>query len=108
MTGLPSGTPDGGGFFRDRKAFTPAYDNQYTNPGYKELLTRWFQFAAFCPILRIHGYVSNTGIWRYGAEFERTARAFIDLRYQLMPHLYLLAGPWTPKGSLIMAPSVHA
>jgi alpha-D-xyloside xylohydrolase len=107
MSGLPYWTTDAGGFFRDQQSLNPAYDNQYTNAGYKELLTRWFQFATFCPMLRIHGYVSNTEIWRYGADFEHTARSFIDLRYRLMPYLYSLAGSVTQKGALIMAPLVH-
>ena len=41
MSGLPYWTTDGGGFFRPK--------DQYTNEAYHELLTRWFQYAAFCP-----------------------------------------------------------
>ncbi len=48
MTGFPYWTTDIGGFFR------PA--DQYTSTDYHELLIRWFQFGAFCPIFRIHGY----------------------------------------------------
>src|SRR5258708_16868826 len=103
MTGLRYGTTEGGVFFRDQKPLNPAYDNQYTNPGYKELLTRWFQFAAFCPILRIPGYVSNTEIWRYGADFAPAAPSLIDPRYPLMPYLYSLPGALPQQGSLLIA-----
>ena len=107
MAGLPYWTTDIGGFFRDSKSLNPIYDNQYTNPEYKELLTRWFQFGTFCPLFRIHGYVSNTEIWRYGTPFEKMAREYIDLRYQLMPYIYSSAWQVTNKGSILMKPLVH-
>ena len=107
MAGIPYWTHDIGGFFRDSKSINPRFDNQYTNSEYIELLTRWFQFGAFSPIFRIHGYKSNTEIWRYGKTFESIARKFIDLRYQLMPYIYSEAWNVTTKGKLLMAPLVY-
>ncbi|MBB3186200.1 glycoside hydrolase family 31 protein [Microbacter margulisiae] len=107
MAGLPYWTTDIGGFFRDSTSLNPKYDNQYTNIEYKELLTRWFEFGTFCPIFRIHGYKSNTEVWRYGTTFENIARKFIDLRYQLMPYIYSLAWQVTSQGAIIMKPLVH-
>jgi len=107
MAGVPYWTHDIGGFFRDSNSLNPIYDSQYTNPEFIELLTRWFQFGAFSPVFRIHGYVSETEIWRYGKEFENTARKFIDLRYQLMPYIYSEARKVTTDGKLIMAPLVY-
>ncbi len=107
MAGLPYWSHDIGGFFRDSKSQNPLYDNQYTNPEYIELLTRWFQFGAFSPIFRIHGFVSETEIWRYNDEFEQMARNFIDLRYQLMPYIYSTAWQTTQRGQLLMAPLVY-
>ena len=107
MAGLPYWTTDIGGFFRDSKSMNPIYDDQYSNPEYKELLTRWFQFGTFCPIFRIHGYVSETEIWRYGAPFEKMAREYIDLRYRLMPYIYSLAWQVSDQGAIIMKPLVH-
>ena len=104
MAGLPYWTTDIGGFFRDSKSLNPIYDDQYTNPEYIELLTRWFQFGTFCPIFRIHGYVSNTEVWRYGAPFEKMARQYIDLRYQLMPYIYSSAWKVTNDGAALMKP----
>ncbi|MFI3301640.1 MAG: TIM-barrel domain-containing protein [Rikenellaceae bacterium] len=107
MSGLPYWSHDIGGFFRDSKSINPIYDSQYTNEEYKELLSRWFQFGTFSPVFRIHGYVSETEIWRYGAEFEAMARKFIDLRYQLMPYIYSEAWKVTTKGHTIMSPLAY-
>ncbi|MRX65300.1 glycoside hydrolase family 31 protein [Maribacter luteus] len=107
MAGVPYWTHDIGGFFRDSKSINPSFDSQYTNPEFIELLTRWFQFGTFSPIFRIHGYVSETEIWRYGQEFENTARKFIDLRYQLMPYIYSEARQVTNEGALLMSPLAY-
>ena len=107
MAGLPYWTTDIGGFFRDSKSLNPKFDNQYTNLAYKELLTRWFQFGTFCPLFRIHGYVSNTEIWRYGKTFENMARNFINIRYQLMPYIYSVANDVTSNGAIVMKPLVY-
>ncbi|WP_165730782.1 TIM-barrel domain-containing protein [Polaribacter sp. 20A6] len=107
MAGVPYWTHDIGGFFRDSKSINPEFDSQYTNPEYIELLTRWFQFGAFSPIFRIHGYVSETEIWRYGKEFETMARDFIDIRYQLIPYIYSEARKVTTEGKLMMAPLAY-
>ncbi len=107
MAGVPYWTHDIGGFFRDSKSINPQYDSQYTNPEYIELLTRWFQFGTFSPVFRIHGYVSETEIWRYNDAFENTARKFIDLRYQLMPYIYSQAWQITANSRQLMSPLVY-
>ena len=30
-------------------------DGDPQDPGFRELLVRWFQFGAFCPVMRLHG-----------------------------------------------------
>lgn len=107
MAGVPYWTHDIGGFFRDSKSINPRFDSQYTNPEFIELLTRWFQFGAFCPVFRIHGYVSETEIWRYDEAFESTARKFIDLRYQLMPYIYSQAWQITNNSRQLMSPLAY-
>ncbi|REE01991.1 glycoside hydrolase family 31 protein [Marinoscillum furvescens] len=107
MAGVPYWTHDIGGFFRDSKSINNLFDSQYTNPEFIELLTRWFQFGTFSPIFRIHGYVSETEIWRYNEAFENTARKFIDLRYQLMPYIYSQAWQITQNGRQLMAPLAY-
>ncbi|MGQ1909139.1 TIM-barrel domain-containing protein [Marinifilum sp. RC60d5] len=107
MAGIPYWSHDIGGFFRDSKSINPQFDSQYTNPEYIELLTRWFQFGSFSPIFRIHGYKSETEIWRYGQKFESMARKFIELRYQLMPYIYSEAWKVTNESHLLMSPLVY-
>ncbi len=103
MAGVPYWTHDIGGFFRDSKSMNPIYKSQYTDQAYIELLSRWFQFGAFSPIFRLHGYVSQTEVWRYGAEFEALARKYIGLRYALMPYIYSEAWRVTNEGRAIMS-----
>ncbi len=94
MSGFPYWTTDIGGFFR------PA--DQYTSEAYHELLIRWFQFGAFCPIFRIHGYQSKTEMWNYGPEVQRILTQYDELRYRLMPYIYSDAWGVTSRGEAVM------
>jgi|CZKL01.1.fsa_nt_gi alpha-D-xyloside xylohydrolase len=94
MSGLPYWTTDIGGFFR------PA--DQYTSADYHELLIRWFQYGAFCPIFRIHGFHSETEMWKYGPEVERILKQYDDLRYRLLPYIYSAAWGTTNRGEIPM------
>ncbi len=94
MSGLPYWTTDGGGFFRPK--------DQYTNEAYHELLTRWFQYAAFSPIFRVHGWISNAEIWNYGPQFLDIATQYDELRYHLLPYIYSSAWGVTSKGETLM------
>jgi len=94
MSGLPYWTTDIGGFFRP--------NDQYTSDAYHELLIRWFEFGTFCPIFRIHGYRSETEMWKYGPEVEQDLRQFDALRYRLLPYIYSQAWDVTKKGGTIM------
>ncbi len=107
MAGLPYWTTDIGGFFRNMTHSNTIDQDQYKDPSYLELLTRWFEYGTFCPIFRIHGFKSQTEVWRYGSEFERIARKYIDLRYQLMPYIYSEARKVTTDGSPIMSPLAY-
>ncbi len=94
MSGFPYWTTDIGGFFR------PA--DQYTSADYHELLIRWFQYGAFCPIFRIHGFHSETEMWKYGPEVEKVLREYDDLRYRLLPYIYSSAWGVTNRGEIPM------
>jgi alpha-D-xyloside xylohydrolase len=72
---------DTGGFFRPI--------DQYTSPDYHELLVRWFQFAAFTPLMRVHGGHSNTELWNYPSwTMAAIIKSAIRLRYRLLPYTY--------------------
>ncbi len=99
MTGMPYWTTDIGGFFRPGRS-------QYTDEKYHDILTRWFQWGAFNPIFRIHGYQSETEPWKYGEKVENNMRNMLNLRYRLMPYIYSEAWQVSRRGSTIMRPLV--
>jgi alpha-D-xyloside xylohydrolase len=94
MTGFPYWTTDIGGFFRPM--------DQYTSADYQELLVRWFQFGAFCPIFRIHGFHSETEMWKYGPEVDKILTQSDQLRYRLLPYIYSAAWGVTDRGQILM------
>ncbi|HSE20469.1 MAG TPA: TIM-barrel domain-containing protein, partial [Pyrinomonadaceae bacterium] len=94
MSGIPYWTTDVGGFFRPK--------DQYTSEAYHELLVRWFEYGAFCPIFRVHGYQSRAEIWNYGPQVEDILRRYDDLRYRLLPYIYSAAWGVTKNGETLM------
>ena len=99
ITGLPYWATDTGGFFHP--------GNQYKSPDYNELLTRWFQWSTFCPILRIHGNGTSTEIWNWLPETQTNLIAFDELRYRMLPYSYSVAWKitsesYTPMRALVM------
>jgi alpha-D-xyloside xylohydrolase len=99
MTGLPYWTTDIGGFFRPGAG-------QYTDPQYNELLMRWYQWGAFTPIFRVHGYQTETEPWKNGPVVEANIRQLLDVRYRLLPYLYSEAWQVHQHGSTLMRPLV--
>lgn len=93
-SGIPYWTTDVGGFGRP--------DYQHESAGYHEILTRWFEYGAFCPLFRIHGNNSETEIWKYGPEVESTFRKYDELRYRLLPYTYSTAWRVTHDGYTLM------
>jgi alpha-D-xyloside xylohydrolase len=98
LSGLPYWTTDIGGFFV-KKTDWPLLNQ---DPGYRELYTRWWQFGAFCPIMRAHGVDTSREMWLLGEESEQIQMNFLNLRYRLMPYIYSLAGDITHKDYTIM------
>ena len=95
MSGLPYWTTDVGGFFRP--------DDQYTSEAYHELLIRWFEYGTFCPLFRIHGYKSETEMWKFGPKVEQVLHQYDDLRYRLLPYIYSVAWNVTSQGGTMMS-----
>ena len=99
LTGMPYWTTDIGGFFRPGSG-------QYKDEKYHEILTRWFQWAVFNPIFRMHGYQTETEPWKYGEKVEYNMRAMMNLRYQLMPYIYSEAWQISKSNSTLMRPLI--
>jgi alpha-D-xyloside xylohydrolase len=99
ITGFPYWTTDIGGFFRPGQS-------QYSSEKYHELLIRWFQWGAFNPIFRVHGYQSETEPWKFGEKVEESIRKILNLRYALLPYIYSEAWKITSQGSTLMRPLV--
>jgi len=97
-TGLPWWTYDAGGFFRP--------GDQYTNADYIERMIRWIQTSTFLPLMRVHGYMSNTEPWRYGKDAQRIITDYIKLRYRLFPYIYSEAARVSLDGYTFMRPLV--
>jgi oligosaccharide 4-alpha-D-glucosyltransferase len=69
-----------------------------------ELYTRWLQFAVFTPILRPHGsgFPSEPVYW--SEKTQEIVRAYMKLRYTLLPYNYTLAWQNATTGSPLMRP----
>lgn len=69
------------------------------DPVFQQLLIRWFQFGAFCPLFRLHGDRSpelidqcgRTGspneIWHYGAQAYESIVKVMTLREAIRPYV---------------------
>ncbi|MBO4826659.1 MAG: DUF5110 domain-containing protein [Prevotella sp.] len=96
--GIPWWTYDAGGFFRP--------GDQYTNPAYIERMLRWIETSVFLPLMRVHGYMSNTEPWNYGPETQQVIGQNLRLRYRLLPYIYSHAADVSYNGSTLMRPLV--
>lgn len=89
LSGIPWWTTDIGGF----RGGDP------TSPYFRELIVRWFQFGAFCPLFRLHGVrepgplvgSGQTGgpneVWSFGDEAYNLIREQLALRERLRPYI---------------------
>jgi len=92
MSGLPYWTFDIGGFAVPKK-FINAKGAELEE--WRELLTRWYEFGAFCPLYRSHGEYPFREIFNVAREGSPEYDAMVGvtkLRYRLMPYIYSLAG----------------
>ena len=96
--GIPWWTYDAGGFFRP--------GNQYSDPAYIERMLRWIETSVFLPLMRVHGYMSNTEPWNYGAEAQAIIAKCLRERYRLLPYIYSMAAAISFQGSTLMRPLV--
>ena len=94
MSGIPWWNSDIGGF----------YGGNGADPKFRELLIRWFEYGAFCPVMRLHGNrlpekpaMSAQGggrcssgadneIWSYGDECFEIMKQYIEIREKMRPY----------------------
>ncbi len=110
MAGIPWWTTDIGGF----------HGGDPNDPAFRELFVRWFEWGAFCPVMRLHGdreprqpQQGTTGgatccsgaaneVWSYGEEVYEICRKYLELREQLRPYTRLLMKEAHEKGTPVM------
>ena len=70
--------------------------------GFQELYTRWFQYGAFLPIFRAHGTDVRREMWAVTEPAFYEALVKVNqLRYQLLPYIYSMAGHVWKDGDTI-------
>jgi alpha-D-xyloside xylohydrolase len=92
ISGIPYWTHDIGGFAVERRYENAAGEDLKE---WRALMTRWFQFGAFCPLFRVHGQYPYREMYNVAPEnsVEYKSMLYYDkLRYRLMPYIYTLAG----------------
>lgn len=113
LTGIPWWTTDIGGFM----------GGDVNDPDFIQLLIRWFQFAVFSPILRMHGdrdphnipplsdkdygggylYTGQPNeLWSYGDEAFGIMKKHLKLRLSLKPYIQRLMKEAGETGSPLM------
>jgi alpha-D-xyloside xylohydrolase len=90
LSGIPWWTTDIGGF----------QGGDPSDPAYRELMIRWFQFGVFCPLLRLHGdreprtatgHAQTGGpneVWSYGNQAYRIISGLLRMRERLRPYIH--------------------
>lgn len=112
IAGIPWWVSDTGGFFGDVR-----------DKHFNELLIRWFQFSAFCPVLRMHGDrgphdiptlsdldygggFSETGrpneLWSYGEGVYEILKKYLDLRLSMKDYIKSLMNEASENGSPVI------
>ena len=98
LSGIPYWTTDIGGFVFGSP----------TDPAFRELFIRWFQYATFNPVLRVHGTRNpdENELWSYGPDAQNILVNFDRLRYCMLPYIYSLAWKTTSEAYTPMRPLV--
>lgn len=111
-TGMPYWTLDAGAFFvKNGKQWywSGDYEAGADDLGYRELYTRWLQYATFLPIMRSHGTDVRREPWNIAKPGDMFYDAIVNAirqRYSLLPYIYSLAGSAWYLDDTIMRPLV--
>ncbi|GHV45179.1 glycosyl hydrolase [Spirochaetia bacterium] len=112
IAGIPWWTTDIGGF----------HGGWIKDPHFHELLIRWFEYGAFCPVMRIHGdrephkpQFGTTGgatclsgadneVWSYSDEVYEICKKYLFLREKLKPYIAEQMKAAHEKGTPVIRP----
>ncbi|AIQ39557.1 glycoside hydrolase family 31 protein [Paenibacillus sp. FSL R7-0297] len=115
IAGIPWWTTDIGGF----SGGDPG------NESFRELLVRWFQYGAFCPVMRLHGdrqttekvyrqdgsealFTGNDNeVWSFGEEVYPVLVKYMNLREAMRPYTRSLMQEAHEKGSPVIRPMFY-
>ena len=120
MAGIPWWTSDIGGFL----------GGMPEEKWFRELLIRWFQWACFCPVFRMHGerqpwydhdeafpeYENHVmkltsgqpnEVWSFGEETEKILSSFLFLREKLRPYIRKVMQETHETGAPVMRPLMY-
>lgn len=110
LAGIPWWTTDIGGF----------HGGDPNAPKFRELFVRWFQWGAFCPVMRLHGdreprqpqYGTTGGahcrsgaaneVWSYGDGVYEICKKYLELREKMRPYTRKLMAEAHEKGTPVM------
>ncbi len=119
LSGIPWWTTDIGGF----------HGGNGNDPEFRECLARWFEFGAFCPVFRLHGFRtpivtepegmvftgrnakewkytsgSPNEVWSYGKEIYEICVRYMRLREKIRPYIMEQMKLAHEKGTPVMRP----
>ncbi|MGN0621102.1 MAG: TIM-barrel domain-containing protein [Porcipelethomonas sp.] len=114
VAGIPWWTSDIGGFL----------GGDISDESFRELLVRWFEWGAFCPVFRMHGERSpwyereeefidgvrqltsgqDNEVWSFGEENYEILKKFLFIRENLRPYIRKCMDEASEKGMPVMRP----
>lgn len=115
IAGIPWFTTDIGGF----------HNGDVNDPEFHELLVRWFQFGAFCPVMRMHGdrepyeFVTAADgeercrsgaaneVWSYGEVTGSILEKYLWVRESMRPYMREVMDQTRDEGTPVMRPMFY-
>jgi alpha-D-xyloside xylohydrolase len=112
IAGIPWWTTDIGGF----------HGGDPNDDAFRELFVRWFQWGAFCPVMRLHGdrepkqkQIGTSGgatclsgapneVWSYGEEVYGICKKYMFIRESMKEYIRGLMREAHEKGTPVMRP----
>jgi alpha-D-xyloside xylohydrolase len=102
LSGFPWWTHDIGGFS----------GGDPEDPGFRELLVRWFELGVFTPVCRLHGMRvpgdwsggGKNELWSFGPDVEATLTKLLALRESLRPTIDALLAEASATGAPVIRP----